>query len=204
MKNETISDDSGPLLPLAISPPWISVELKEADYYWRWPRVQHGLAPSVQVIKLKIVFWGSLQPLFNNFLLGLEWPLQLSGTSTILLQVRFYPVGSPSPHSTLAFSKNTGNGKHTIKYSWCMGTFWYRKSHPDSLVGKPGRFQVMIMMQHSSRTLHQVWYCLDCNSKRVGLRFHDVNFQGLNTGVLLLDLERMRNSSEYNHFTTQV
>ena len=28
--------------------------------------------------------------------------------------------------------------------------------------------------------------------------------QGLNTGVLLLDLERMRNSSEYNFFTTQV
>ena len=28
--------------------------------------------------------------------------------------------------------------------------------------------------------------------------------QGLNTGVLLLDLERMRNSSEFNHFTTQV
>jgi len=43
----------------------------------------------------------------------------------------------------------------------------HRKSHPDSPVGQPGRFQ------------------------------------GLNTGVLLLDLERMRNSSEYNFFTTQ-
>ena len=28
--------------------------------------------------------------------------------------------------------------------------------------------------------------------------------QGLNTGVLLLDLEKMRNSSEFNQFTTQV
>jgi len=43
----------------------------------------------------------------------------------------------------------------------------HRKSHPESLVGRPGRFQ------------------------------------GLNTGVLLLDLEKMRKSSEYNHFTTQ-
>ena len=35
--------------------------------------------------------------------------------------------------------------------------------------------------------------------------FHNhLTSQGLNTGVLLLDLERMRNSSEYNFFTTQV
>ena len=31
-----------------------------------------------------------------------------------------------------------------------------------------------------------------------------VTGQGLNTGVLLLDLEKMRNNSEYKHFTTQV
>ena len=65
---------------------------------------------------------------------------QLLGTLTSLLRVRFFPAGSPSPHSTLDSSKSTGEHRNQDKLN---KTVLYRKSHPDSLVGQPGRFQVV-------------------------------------------------------------
>ena len=68
---------------------------------------------------LKFQFPNSVQPIPANSWnilyvqnLSLEWFLQRSGTFPICLQVRFSPVGSPSPHSTLASLKNTGMKRH--------------------------------------------------------------------------------------------
>ena len=68
---------------------------------------------------LKFQFPNSVQPIpANSWKIlyvknwSLEWFLQLSGTFPSFLQVRFSPVGSPSPHSTLASLKNTGMKRH--------------------------------------------------------------------------------------------
>ena len=123
----------------------------------------------------------------------------------------------------------------------------FRKGHPDSPVGQPGRFQVKsysyIQLIIKMLTIFAAFRCVFRPQKgcqgwfflhiiymeiqfviisllRVSTQgsvlsilwkfireqaFHNhLTSQGLNTGVLLLDLERMRNSSEYNFFTTQV
>ena len=122
----------------------------------------------------------------------------------------------------------------------------FRKGHPDSPVGQPGRFQVKSYSYTYSIDNQDADHfcrfslCFSASarmSRMVFIRIMEIQFviisplrvstqgsvlsilskfireqafhnhltsQGLNTGVLLLDLERMRNSSEYNFFTTQV
>ena len=62
-----------------------------------------------------------------------------------------------------------------------INTQEYRESHPGTHVGSPGRFQVGTIAEEYYH-IHQVLYCPP---------------QGFNSGVVLYNLERMRQSAEY-------